>query len=125
MSIRCLPFLQNIKGVNVKIKRDLLELVQDLREENLDHIVDVDSFFKAMGRIAQDEDYNRHMDEQYWTDKEHDEYYDNTYVKLYGLFSDLINKAKMIEEREPCGVIWEMEENFEKKILDKFKKGIS
>ena len=109
----------------MKIKRDLLELVQDLREENLDHIVDVESFFKAMGRIAQDEDYNRHMDEQYCTDKEHDEYYNNTYTKLYGLFSDLINKAKMIEERESCGVIWEMEEDFEKKILNKFKKGIS
>jgi len=109
----------------MKVKRDLLDLVKDLREDNLDHIVSVDSFFKAMGRIAQDEDYNRHMDEQYWTDEEHDEYYDNTYTKLYGLFSDLIMKAQMIEERESCGVIWEMEEDYEKKILDKLNKGIS
>ena len=105
----------------MKVKRDLLELVQDLREDNLNHIVSSDSFFKAMGRIAQDEDYNRHMDEKDWTDEEHDEYYDNTYMKLYGIFFDLICKARMIEEGQSCGVIWEMEDDYEKKILNKFK----
>jgi hypothetical protein len=106
----------------MKIKRDLLDLVKDLREDNINDIVSVDSFFKAMGRIAQDEDYNRRMDDQWWTDEERDEYYDNTYTKLYGLFFDLIMKAKMIEEGESCGVIWEMEDDYEKKILDKFKQ---